>query len=414
MSQTPIIQIVELSKKYRIRPRERYIAARERLNLILTRPWKAFRFSARETFWALRDISFEVEEGEVIGIIGRNGAGKTTLLKLLSRITEPTEGYAILRGRVGSLLEVGTGFHPELTGRENIYFNGVLLGMSKEEVRRKLDEIVEFANVGEFLDMPIKHYSSGMAFRLAFSVAAHLEPEILIVDEVLAVGDIEFQKKCLNKMEEVSRRAGRTVLLVSHQLNQIRQLCTRVVWLEAGRIRMIGPTLEVTAAYEKSITSEDERLSPGQRTSSQKGSFRRWRLIQPSEAPHILSTFGPVSVEFQLEINKPLRGLVHGVALMTLDQRVLWSTYNNFTSLKPGVYHLLYNFEMLPLNTGMYLWRVSLYDEDGLVDVWDGLPYMEVQLPNFQHMYDNWIGPMNLPHRKEVRYEESLYPTTIS
>src|SRR3974390_2318516 len=193
-----------------------------------------------EKFWALRSVSFDLHEGEVLGLIGRNGSGKTTLLKILSRITQPTSGWAEIRGRVGSLLEVGTGFHPELTGRENMYLSGAILGMRRDEITRKFDEIMAFAELEKFIDTPVKHYSSGMYVRLAFAVAAHLEPEILLVDEVLAVGDINFQKKCLGKMGDVAR-AGRTIILVSHQLNQIRRLCHRVLWIDNALIRQDGP-----------------------------------------------------------------------------------------------------------------------------------------------------------------------------
>src|SRR6202140_645996 len=205
-----------------------------------------------QTFWAVRDVSLEVKHGEIVGIVGRNGAGKSTLLKILSRITEPTEGWGDIYGRVGSLLEVGTGFHPELTGRENLFLNGAILGMKKIEIERKFDEIVAFAAIEKFIDMPVKHYSSGMYVRLAFAVAAHLEPEILLVDEVLAVGDTAFQRKCLGKMSEVSRQ-GRTVVLVSHQMNQIRRLCHRVVWVDGGHIRMTGAAHEVVSAYESAM-----------------------------------------------------------------------------------------------------------------------------------------------------------------
>jgi lipopolysaccharide transport system ATP-binding protein len=202
-----------------------------------------------EEFWALKDVSFEVKRGEVIGIIGKNGAGKSTLLKIVSRITEPTAGRVRLRGRVASLLEVGTGFHPELTGRENIFLNGAILGMTRREIRRKFDEIVAFAEVEKFLDTPVKHYSSGMYVRLAFAVAAHLEPEILIVDEVLAVGDAEFQKKCLGKMDEASKREGRTVILVSHNMSAVNSLCSKGIYLEHGRLQTIGDTKVVVSKY---------------------------------------------------------------------------------------------------------------------------------------------------------------------
>jgi len=202
----------------------------------------------RETIWALRDVSFEVSEGEVLGIIGRNGAGKTTLLRLLSRITEPTAGYADIRGRVGSLLEVGTGFHAELTGRENIFLNGAILGMRRAEIARKFDEIVDFAGIEKFLDTPVKRYSSGMTVRLAFSVAAHLEPEILLVDEVLAVGDAEFQKRCLGKMESYGQ-SGRTVLFVSHSMPTMARLCPRLILLDSGRLIEDGPAEHVIGRY---------------------------------------------------------------------------------------------------------------------------------------------------------------------
>jgi lipopolysaccharide transport system ATP-binding protein len=216
-------------------------------------------------FWALRDVSFDVQPGEVIGVIGRNGAGKSTLLKILSRITEPTSGEARIRGRVASLLEVGTGFHPELTGRENIYLNGTILGMTKAEVASKFDEIVEFAEIAKFIDTPVKRYSSGMYVRLAFAVAAHLEPEILIVDEVLAVGDAAFQKKCLGKMEEVSGKDGRTVLFVSHQMAMISNLCSRCILMEQGRTKLIGPTEDVVQAY-LADNGDAERIALADRT----------------------------------------------------------------------------------------------------------------------------------------------------
>src|SRR5262245_38388560 len=213
-----------------------------------------------EDFWALRNVSYEVKRGEVLGIIGRNGAGKSTLLKILSRITEPTKGRAILRGRVASLLEVGTGFHPELTGRENIYLNGAILGMSRAEIARKFDEIVAFAEVEKFLDTPVKRYSSGMCVRLAFAVGAHLEPEILVVDEVLAVGDAEFQRKCLGKMRSVAARENRTVLFVSHNLQAVQSLCGRAILLDTGRIVAQGAVRPVVAEY-----LAQARLSDGER-----------------------------------------------------------------------------------------------------------------------------------------------------
>jgi len=249
----PVVIVEGLSKQYRIGVKERYGTFRESLMQAAKAPFKRLARIGKavpenETIWALKDVNFEVKEGEVVGIIGRNGAGKTTLLKILSRITEPTEGVIKMKGRVGSLLEVGTGFHPELTGRENIFLSGAILGMSREEIKKKFDEIVAFAEVGKFLDTPVKRYSSGMYVRLAFGVAAHLEPEILLVDEVLAVGDAAFQKKCLGKMGDVAKE-GRTVLFVSHNLESISRLCNRGIWLDQGKINSQGETDRIVQEY---------------------------------------------------------------------------------------------------------------------------------------------------------------------
>ncbi|MFH1305540.1 MAG: ABC transporter ATP-binding protein [Candidatus Omnitrophota bacterium] len=252
MSDT-IIRVKNISKKYRIRHQQaHYFALRDVLARCLKKPFEFFKKknlnNSREDFWALKNVSFDVKEGEVVGVIGRNGSGKTTLLKMLSRITYPTEGEIRLRGRVGSLLEVGTGFHMELSGRENIYLNGSIVGMKKREIDKKFDEIVEFSGVEKFLDTPVKRYSSGMHIRLAFSVAAHLEPEILLVDEVLAVGDVQFQQKCLGKMKDVSK-SGRTILFVSHNMAAIRKLCKRTILLDHGQKIMDADSETVISGY---------------------------------------------------------------------------------------------------------------------------------------------------------------------
>ncbi len=249
------IHVESLGKRYRIGGRERYLTMRDRLANALKSPARWFRSNGAGNsgggprhIWALRNVSFDLQEGEVLGLIGRNGAGKTTLLKILSRVTQPTEGSAEIRGRVGSLLEVGTGFHPELTGRENTYLNGAILGMGKKEIERKFDDIVDFAEVADFIDTPLKHYSTGMQMRLAFAVAAHFEPQILLVDEVLAVGDLAFQRKCLAKMGEVAH-AGRTIVFVSHNLSAINTLCPRSILMEHGGVVMDGDTSDVLTAY---------------------------------------------------------------------------------------------------------------------------------------------------------------------
>src|SRR6202043_2727927 len=238
-----------------------------------------------ETFWALKDVSFEVKRGEVIGIIGANGAGKSTLLKILNRITEPTSGGADIYGRVGALLEVGTGFHPELTGRENVFLNGAILGMTRAEIKKKFDEIVAFAEIEKFLDTPVKRYSSGMYVRLAFAVAAHLDPEILLIDEVLAVGDAEFQKKCLGKMEDVAAKEGRTVIFVSHNIDAICHLCSRCILLRDGEIEKSGPTEDVVAAY----LGATEMQEPGVnfRPTSTDATFQSAGLYEPDGRPAV-------------------------------------------------------------------------------------------------------------------------------
>jgi len=253
----PIIRVENLSKQYHIgaklaaRGAVHYPTLRESLVRFARAPFDRLRNRQKHSddlFWALKDVSFEVMPGEIIGIIGSNGSGKSTLLKILSRITKPTRGRAELYGQVASLLEVGTGFHPDLTGRENVYLNGAILGMKRREIDRKFDEIVAFAEVEKFLDTPVKHYSSGMYVRLAFAVAAHIDPEVLIVDEVLAVGDAAFQKKCLGKMDDVTRR-GRTVLFVSHSMKMVADLCQTTILLKQGRIEKSGPTADVIEAY---------------------------------------------------------------------------------------------------------------------------------------------------------------------
>ncbi|WP_460546425.1 ABC transporter ATP-binding protein, partial [Echinicola sediminis] len=265
MSKT-IIKVENLSKRYRLGLKEKKTnTLAGQVGNILKYPWENFqrlrklgRFGEEDDsiFWALKDINFEVKEGEVLGIIGKNGAGKSTLLKILSQITEPTSGKITLHGRVASLLEVGTGFHPELTGRENIYMNGTILGMTRREIDQKLDEIIDFSGVEKFVDTPVKFYSSGMKVRLGFSVAAHLEPEILIIDEVLAVGDYDFQKKCLGKMEDVSKNQGRTVLFVSHNMAAVQNLCNRIIYLSDGKVKIDGEVETSIYQYLNGNSSE--------------------------------------------------------------------------------------------------------------------------------------------------------------
>ena len=303
------IRVEQLGKQYRLGgSRERYSTLQDQirrmasLRALLRR---GTRGAARPTFWALKDVSFEVKRGECVGIIGRNGAGKSTLLKILSRITEPTEGGADVFGRVSSLLEVGTGFHPELTGRENIYLNGAILGMRRADIVRKFDQIVGFAEVEKFIDTSVKHYSSGMYMRLAFAVAAHLEPDILIVDEVLAVGDAHFQKKCLGKMGEVAH-GGRTVLFVSHSMQSITRLCQTGILLEAGQVAAAGPIEKVVAAYlggGKQGAAEREWPDPARRPGNHVARLRRVRVVSGrGETMGVADIRKPVGVEMEYEV----------------------------------------------------------------------------------------------------------------
>lgn len=326
----PAIRIHDLGKQYQIGvKKQRYRTLRESLVSAAKSPWRRLKdLSGRESganrVWALRDINLDIAEGDVIGVIGRNGAGKSTLLKILSRITEPTTGRVEIRGRVGSLLEVGTGFHPELTGRENIFLNGAILGMSRAEVRRKFDQIVDFSGVGEFLDTPVKRYSSGMHVRLAFAVAAHLEPEILVVDEVLAVGDAEFQAKCLGKMGDVASK-GRTVLFVSHNMAVVESLCSRACLLDQGRLVAVGEVGEVLGQYldSRSELSGDLDLAqhPG-RTPGCRPIFRRLRIKDESGSPRPAVRIGG-DLRFELEMHSPEPLTARSLVLRVTDFRGL-------------------------------------------------------------------------------------------
>ena len=340
----PIIEVQNLSKKYTIGATQpRYLSLRDSLTSTFkgVKNWTNFDKSTPpiNEFWALQNIDFQVNAGESIGIIGRNGAGKSTLLKILSRITPPTSGHAILRGRLASLLEVGTGFHPELTGRENVYFNGSILGLRKAEIDKKFDEIVDFSGIERFIDTPLKNYSSGMQLRLAFAVAAHLEPEILIIDEVLAVGDAEFQKKCLGKMDEVSK-SGRTVLFVSHNIGIVQQLCSTGIWLNKGTIVEMGTIQSVTQNYLKS-TSEDTAIFTT--IASEKDIFLQF--IKPVNADgQTQNTFflneSPI-FDVSIHINTPVKGAVIGFILLdrlkrrvfTTEQPIEYALNNPITSL---------------------------------------------------------------------------------
>jgi len=325
------IQVRDLGKQYRIGAVvTRYPTLREAM---ADRVQSIFRRNLHpaETIWALRHVSFEVEHGKVLGVIGRNGAGKSTLLKILSRVTEPTEGEAEIRGRVGSLLEVGTGFHPELTGRENIYLNGAILGMKRAEIDRKFDEIVAFAEVEPFIDTPVKRYSSGMYLRLAFAVAAHLEPEILVVDEVLAVGDAEFQRKCLGKMGEVARE-GRTVLFVSHNMSAILRLTEETLVLDKGRLVMRAPTPEAVDFYlSQGFSQTGERIWHPDEVPASAAPFRPIALRIRNAQGQVVDTIRsvePSAIEIEYELSAPIPGLRVGLYLMSTRGEYVFTSFD--------------------------------------------------------------------------------------
>jgi len=386
------IQVRGLGKRYRVGERERYFALRD----VFAR---AFSFSRRrkqsiDYLWAVHGVDFDVQRGEVVGLIGRNGAGKTTFLKLLSRITRPTSGYAEVHGRVGSLLEVGTGFHPELTGNENIYLSGAILGMTRREINSKRGAIVEFAGVERFLDTPLKHYSSGMQMRLAFAVAAHLEPEILLVDEVLAVGDLEFQKKCLGKMAEVSR-SGRTIIFVSHQMGQIRRLCERVVWFDGGRIRQSGPTGEVVAAYESSTLESEEGAEGSERC------FLKWSICGKGNV--VRDGLSEVVFHFHVRLREPVLQGHFGLVITTDANAVLAGWGFDNISIPSGDQEITITVPALPLRPGAYSLTCSIFTGGNnltggkLIEQWYGLPPLILDTPPLSHPQDRWAGVVNLP-----------------
>jgi lipopolysaccharide transport system ATP-binding protein len=397
MSKLPAIHVENIGKQYRIgAPQARYRTFRESLGQAFAAPFRRVArllrgeaYGAKDmekTFWALKDVTFDVQPGEVVGIIGRNGAGKSTLLKILSRITEPTEGYAEIRGRIGSLLEVGTGFHHELSGRENIYLNCAILGMNRSEIEDRFDRIVAFAEIERFIDTPVKHYSSGMFVRLAFAVAAHLEPEILLVDEVLAVGDASFQKKCMGKMGEVASE-GRTVLFVSHNMGAIVSLCSRCLLIEDGHIIKDGEVNEVASYYQSTLysaTDDVSDLTDVERYGSGKARFTSVSLsyqdTNGTPMP-VMRTGKGLSVELHIKASEEIRDA--NVAMIIYDAtgyRMIdanTALQGNFLSLRAGdeasVQFLLKDVLLKPGNylLGIWLGRSGAMGQDI-----DGITYV--------------------------------------
>jgi lipopolysaccharide transport system ATP-binding protein len=369
----PVIVAEHVSKRYMIGATRRPDTLRDRLTALAgsARRRLGGRRSASDeaasdqAFWALRDVSFQIQPGEVVGIVGRNGAGKSTLLKILSRITEPTEGRIRMRGRVASLLEVGTGFHAELTGRENIYLNGAILGMSRLEIRRKFDEIVGFADIGPFLDTPVKRYSSGMYVRLAFAVAAHLEPEILIVDEVLAVGDIAFQKKCLGKIQSVSSSEGRTVLFVSHNIDAVRRLCRTAILLSGGRIQAMDETQKVLNLYLHDQFSAEPLRVPAPDSQARERAYVTGVALEnlAAQSRGVVAVGEPYQVRITFRACRDYGNFVVGLGFVSADGTPAQTAWTQPTVVRSGDHEALFEQQTF-LQAGTYTLVVGLSDSD--------------------------------------------------
>ncbi|MBC7883109.1 MAG: ABC transporter ATP-binding protein [Anaerolineae bacterium] len=405
----PVIRVENLSKKYllgrqsqkgQMSLRDTMTDAVKSLSAGFFKPSRRVVDQTTEEFWALKDISFEVKQGDKVGIIGRNGAGKSTLLKLLSRITEPTSGRISILGRVASLLEVGTGFHPELTGRENVFLNGSILGMGRTEIKRKFDEIVAFAEVEQFMDTPVKRYSSGMYVRLAFAVAAHLEPEVLIVDEVLAVGDVQFQKKCLGKMQEVGQE-GRTVIFVSHNMQAIRRLCSSAVYMEKGKAESYANVEAALERYAKvpDLSEIDIDLSERKRLDTL---GKHARLLRLRVAPGSSLNYGDrLELIFTIECMRPIDSLTIGIGfdtqegnrVMTLD-----SDHNNFQmDMHAGIHEVCFSLGHNPLHPSIYSLATALMSQSILIDFIPNAATWEIGSGATDTVGDRGFGGCRLP-----------------
>lgn len=377
------VKVENLTKQYVLRHQQvsNYTALRDVLVERVKSVAKGkFSSQSKETFLALDDVSFEIQSGDRVGIIGRNGAGKSTLLKILSRIVAPTKGRITLDGRIASLLEVGTGFHPELSGRENIYLNGAILGMSRNEISRKFDEIVAFSEVERFLDTPVKRYSSGMYVRLAFAVAAHLEPEILIVDEVLAVGDAAFQKKCLGRMREVAGE-GRTVLFVSHNMEAVQKLCNTGILLHKGKLVKDGSMDGVIRAYleqnasSQSIFEVERPADAAQRTGyAERVTIRNADNSITAEVP----VASPYFVEIEFHINREMDHFIAGIGVVTMMELPFRTVWSKPQPIKPGKYKIRFHFDDVHLAPGMYKLVVGLSNNESTFHFVDNLVYLEI------------------------------------
>ncbi|HKV25995.1 MAG TPA: ABC transporter ATP-binding protein [Candidatus Acidoferrum sp.] len=408
---TESIKVEHLSKAYQLGQGSQDTMLRERLANLFKKSAQSSE-SESQTLWALSDLTFSVKEGEVVGIIGRNGAGKSTLLKVLSKITYPTSGRVKVKGRVASLLEVGTGFHEELTGRENVYLNGSILGMKRKEVEDKLDEIVSFASVEKFIDTPIKRYSSGMRLRLGFAVAAHLDPDVLIIDEVLAVGDAGFQKKCLRVMEDL-QSGGRTVLFVSHNMAAVENLCSRGIWIDTGKIRQDGPTRDVLQAYMATFADAQQAGSDLRRVEIRRGSgqikFTGIEFLSPAgKAQPMIRTGDPLTLRLYYHANEPISFASFGLRLTTdlgtlVTDTSTWHHGIEIPEVPAGLGHV--DLELDALNLLPATYYLSLWITGTDAKVYDGLEHctrLEVTAANIYNstrLIDSRYGIVFLPQR---------------
>lgn len=401
------IRVENLSKLYRIgAPRARHDTLRDVVSSLF-RPRSSPAPRGTDTdLWALKDVSFEIKQGEVVGVIGRNGAGKSTLLKILSRITEPTSGRVALHGRVASLLEVGTGFHPELTGRDNIYLNGAILGMKRREIDRKFDEIVDFAEIERFLDTPVKRYSSGMYVRLAFAVAAHLEPEILLVDEVLAVGDVAFQRKCLGKMGSVARQ-GRTVMFVSHNLAAIRRLCARSTLFHLGMIAADGDTWSVLEKYlgDGNAGKSTFQIDVPQQELSQQGFVHTVNIENGNEQPSVTLSVGKTwQARVCFRILQKVDHFMIAFGLRTVDDVPIRVTWSEPCTMFPGEYQAVFREDTVILASGRYLIAVGLSTYERAIHYAENAGYVEFAefTEDGEYIRNSGTGTVLNPMRVEV------------
>lgn len=406
----PIIEVKNISKRYNIsHEKGGYISLRDVMMNVLKSPFSFLKQKAKavtgiakkEEFMALNDVSFTVNKGEVIGIIGHNGAGKSTLLKILSQITPPSKGEIIIRGTIGSLLEVGTGFHPELTGRENIFLNGAILGMTRVEIAKKFDQIVEFSDVGKFIDTPVKHYSSGMYVRLAFSVAAHMEPDILLVDEVLAVGDAEFQKKCISKMESITHEQGRTIIFVSHNLSAIEKICKKTILLDKGSIVKVGNTSDVITEYMNKQKSKSE-IIVSEKNDLKNLIIRSVKLNNARNGLFQIPWDEPIDISINLDVLRPCNNVKINIPCSTMNDNAVFLSRNTDTDnvkcldLDPGQQSVRIKINH-NLRDGKYYLGLGITQENGPEFYNPYLGTLEVSTyGNGDYIQDNNKGIMNI------------------